>query len=172
MHAYLLIGNSAEYIDSGIEALAKKLKIKTLEFSLAKIEDVRALNSFISLTIAEPTAIVLKKVDGATTEALNAFLKNLEEPQENLYFILTASLSQNVLPTILSRCQIIKIGYREESTKNSDADTFMKMDVGERLAFTETVRKRDEALAFVENFILACHRNLTRGIKLAKHIIR
>ncbi|MCJ7805862.1 hypothetical protein MUP46_04455 [Patescibacteria group bacterium] len=165
MHAYLIIGNSAEYIENSIEALAKKLKVKTLNFPLAKIDDVRALNSFVSLTISEPTAIVVRRIDNATTEGLNAFLKNLEEPQENLYFILTAASVRGVLPTILSRCQIIKTGYRQvQGDKN--AQDFIKMDIGERLAFTETIRKRDEALVFTENFILACHEKLATSTNL------
>jgi hypothetical protein len=40
------------------------------------------------------------------------------------------------------------------------------MDIGERLAFTETIRKRDEALAFTENFILACHEKLATSTNL------
>lgn len=166
MHAYLIIGNSEEALGSHVIGLARKLKAKILEFPLAKIDDVRSLNSFVSLSISEPTAVVVKNIDGATTESLNAFLKNLEEPQANLYFILTAASTRNVLPTIVSRCQIIKTGYRE-MPGDKDAQAFLKMDVAERLAFTETIRKRDEALSFTENFILACHEKLAKGSQMS-----
>jgi DNA polymerase-3 subunit delta' len=43
-------------------------------------------------------------------EAQNAFLKLLEEPVENVSFILTAHEPQLLLPTILSRVQHIELG--------------------------------------------------------------
>jgi DNA polymerase III subunit delta' len=42
--------------------------------------------------------------------AQNAFLKTLEEPPENTVLILTCSNISRLLPTILSRCQIIRVG--------------------------------------------------------------
>lgn len=174
MHAYLIIGNRAESKEDSLEDLARKLKAKTLEFPLAKIDDVRALNSFVSLSVTEPTAIILKNIDNATTEALNAFLKNLEEPQESLYFLLTARSTLNVLPTIVSRCQVVRVQDSRfpalpagGKIQDSNSEKFIKMDTGERLAFMETLRKRDEALVFVEDFILACHERLAKGVDLA-----
>src|SRR5690625_7732943 len=42
-------------------------------------------------------------------EAVNAFLKLLEEPSENVMFILTSSRPEQLLPTIVSRCQEIRL---------------------------------------------------------------
>ena len=42
-------------------------------------------------------------------EAANAFLKLLEEPSENLMFLLTTSNTEALLPTIISRCQHIQL---------------------------------------------------------------
>src|SRR3989344_8472809 len=103
MHAFLLIGNS------GWEDLAKKLNAKIMPFPIQKIDDVRSLNSLIRLTFNEPTLVVCENIHEATEEALNAFLKNLEEPQTNIYFGLTAPSVRKVLATIVSRCQIIKL---------------------------------------------------------------
>ena len=88
--------------------LAKKLHAKILEFPLSKIDDVRSLNNLIRLSFDEPTLVVSENIHEATEEALNAFLKNLEEPQENIYFVLTAPSTRKVLPTIVSRCEIVK----------------------------------------------------------------
>jgi len=86
MHAYLVVGEG-KGLEEKVADMVRELKVKVMEYPAKKIEDIRVLNSFISLTLASPTAILLKDVDEATDEALNAFLKNLEEPQENLYFI-------------------------------------------------------------------------------------
>lgn len=55
------------------------------------------------------TVIVLTNVDTMRKEAANAFLKLLEEPSGNILFILTASQPDQLLPTIISRCQQIRL---------------------------------------------------------------
>ena len=51
---------------------------------------------------------VLLEADRIRTEAANALLKLLEEPQPRVVLILTAERVENVLPTILSRCQRVR----------------------------------------------------------------
>ncbi len=53
--------------------------------------------------------VYIPQADNLNPESQNALLKNLEEPGKNNYFILTTSKPQLLLPTILSRCQKIKI---------------------------------------------------------------
>lgn len=55
------------------------------------------------------TIIVLTDIEHMRKEAANAFLKLLEEPSENLMFLLTTSHTEALLPTILSRCQHIQL---------------------------------------------------------------
>lgn len=43
-------------------------------------------------------------------EAANALLKTLEEPRQNVHFILTSERPDSLLPTIRSRCQRIRFG--------------------------------------------------------------
>jgi DNA polymerase III gamma/tau subunit len=84
MHAYLLIGTDSEKLKAKSDELAKKLHAKIMEFPLVKIDDVRSLNNLIRLSFNEPTLIVCQNIHEAGEAALNAFLKNLEEPQENI----------------------------------------------------------------------------------------
>ena len=159
MHAYLLIGEDTQTTKDA-KLLAEKLKAKVFEFPLEKIEDVRGLNSFVGLSMGEPTAIVARNLNGATTEALNAFLKNLEEPQEGLYYILT-SLSLASLPeTIVSRCQIISSSSSSilDISLVQEVQDFLKAPVGKRLVRVAEIRERQEAKDFANNLILGCHR--------------
>lgn len=55
------------------------------------------------------TVIVITGIDTMKKESANAFLKLLEEPSENILFILTASKTDQLLPTITSRCQQIRL---------------------------------------------------------------
>lgn len=50
---------------------------------------------------------IIDRADLLGTQPANAFLKTLEEPPENVVFILLARSRENVLPTILSRCQAV-----------------------------------------------------------------
>jgi DNA polymerase-3 subunit delta' len=71
------------------------------------------------------TVIVLTNIDTMRKEAANAFLKLLEEPSGNILFILTASQPDQLLPTIISRCQQIRL---HPLTKDEVADGLIKYD--------------------------------------------
>lgn len=150
MHAYLIIGSSEERIAYS-EKLAKKLKAKIWEFPLAKIDDTRALKTFTALKVTSPTAIYINSIENATEEAQNAFLKNLEEAQPNLYYILTASTLGGVLPTIVSRCEVIKLKIKNYK---------LKIPVNPTLADIDRIKNRKEAIEFVRNLIDCWHFNL------------
>jgi hypothetical protein len=158
MHAFLLIGTNKEELKEKIDELAKNFKCKVLNFPLKKIEEVRDLNNLLRLSFSEPTLIVSENIEDATEEALNAFLKNLEEPQENIYFALTAASTRKVLPTIVSRCQIIKIGNWKLGIGNStEIGNFLAMSPSQKLAFFDKIKGRDEAIYFIESLIFFLH---------------
>ena len=52
---------------------------------------------------------IIERIENATKEAMNALLKILEEPIEGIYAIFTTQNINKVLPTIISRCQVIEI---------------------------------------------------------------
>lgn len=55
------------------------------------------------------TVVVITEIETMRKETANAFLKLLEEPSENVVFLLTASKTDQLLPTIISRCQQIRM---------------------------------------------------------------
>lgn len=161
MHSFLIVGNSQDELKAKADKLAQKLNAKILEFPLAKIDDVRSLNSLIRLSFDEPTLIFSENINDATEEALNAFLKNLEEPQDNIYFALTSPSTRKVLPTIVSRCEVIKSTNNPiTQSTNKLAEEFLNFPVGEKLAYTDKIKDRGEAVEFVENLIDLTHQEL------------
>ncbi len=52
---------------------------------------------------------ILHLVENMTIEAINSLLKFLEEPEDNIYALLTTNNESLVLPTIISRCQLIHL---------------------------------------------------------------
>ncbi len=163
MHAFLLIGSDSEKLKTGIEELAKDLQVKIMEFPLVKIDDVRSLNNLIRLSFEEPTLIVCKNIHKTGDEALNAFLKNLEEPQKNIFFALTAPTTRKVLPTIVSRCQIIKITNNKLQMTNGDAEEFTKMTIGQKLNYIDKIKDRDKAIELAESLVNFLHSRLHKN---------
>ena len=57
---------------------------------------------------ARKKVFIINDAEEMTEEAQSAFLRLLEEPPKNHIFILTVSNSAGLLPTVLSRCRILK----------------------------------------------------------------
>jgi DNA polymerase-3 subunit gamma/tau len=92
---------------------------------------------------------IIDEVHMLTNEASNALLKTLEEPPENVIFILATTESHKVLETIVSRCQ--RYDFRRITTD----------DIVKRLKFiskSENINITDEAL-------LAIAKNAAGGMR-------
>lgn len=71
------------------------------------METLRHEMSFVPVE-GRRVVVILSEADRIRTEAANALLKLLEEPGPDVVLILTAERVDNVLPTILSRCQRVR----------------------------------------------------------------
>lgn len=73
------------------------------------VDQIREIvaDSMLAPIRAQGKVYILDRVDLLGVQAANAFLKTLEEPPENVVFILLGRTRQAVLPTILSRCQVV-----------------------------------------------------------------
>lgn len=71
-----------------------------------KVEQIRDLADFFALSAHQGgrRVVVIHPAEAMNPNAANALLKNLEEPPPDLLFILVTHKSQQLLPTILSRC--------------------------------------------------------------------
>ena len=74
------------------------------------LEHIRSLRHEFSLTSFNSRwrVVIISQADRLRLEAANAFLKLLEEPPPSVVFLLTSSRESRVLPTIFSRCQILR----------------------------------------------------------------
>ncbi len=77
---------------------------------LIRIEEIRHVVGRLALKpYSAPFQVaVIKGADRLTEEAANSLLKSLEEPGASAKFLLTTARPQHCLPTILSRCQMIR----------------------------------------------------------------
>ena len=162
MHSYLVCGGSEQEIDKTIDKIVSSLKGDSYEYQIIKISDVRELSAFTKLKVDRPTCIIIKRVDEASVPAMNAYLKNLEEPQEYITFVLTADSVHKVLPTIVSRCQIINLvtkNHLDEITKKN-IEKFLLSDTSYKLSLTNSIKKKSDATAFTKNILIFAHQNL------------
>jgi DNA polymerase-3 subunit delta' len=76
-----------------------------------KIEPIRTLSSFMSGTAQQGGARVVRvqRADRMNISAANALLKMLEEPGRDSYLLLEAESLSRLLPTVRSRCRIVKL---------------------------------------------------------------
>ncbi len=102
-----------------------------------KLPQIHALQKNISYPPLEARnrAVLILHAHKMNREAANALLKTLEEPPERTFLILTASSLNALLPTIVSRCQVI-------SCSGLDAD-----DILEILMEKEAVSREEAEIA-------------------------
>lgn len=77
-----------------------------------KVADIDSLTKRFSETSLESKGImiyIIHHVENMNRESTNALLKFLEEPKDNIFAFLTTENEAKVLPTILSRCQHLKL---------------------------------------------------------------
>jgi DNA polymerase-3 subunit delta' len=76
-----------------------------------RIDQVRELQHNLSLAPYEAKyrIALLLRFEEANLNTANALLKTLEEPPQQVVVILTANSAENLLPTIISRCEVIRL---------------------------------------------------------------
>ncbi len=119
-----------------------------------KVDQVRAIGDFVgqSAQINALKIVVLDPASALNINAANALLKNLEEPSDNTLYLLLDDQQGPLLPTIRSRCQILKL----PTPQNAEALAWL----------------RDNCTAAVDDVDAQAALNLAHGSPLrAKNII-
>lgn len=96
------------------EKKARDLGLDSLdEHELArniKVDQIRALQPLFQnqASISDYRVVVIDAADDLERAGANAILKNLEEPPKNTIFFLISHMPDRLLPTIRSRCQMLR----------------------------------------------------------------
>lgn len=99
-----------------------------------KVDQIRQLKSDAAYSSLDQDKkiYIVDQVETMSVSAANSLLKFLEEPQDNVYFILLTSDKDKILPTILSRCQSV---YFQPIVKQHRIEQLMGADLSETMAF-------------------------------------
>lgn len=92
------------------------------------IEQMRNMqrDAYLKPFTAKYKIYIIAEAGKMKEEASNSMLKIIEEPPQSAIFILTTSSPQDILPTIISRCQTVRFTQKSEIIKKSD-------EVGEKI---------------------------------------
>jgi DNA polymerase III delta prime subunit len=150
MHAYLIISPSQELGYQKALEIAQKKGSTITRFDIEKIDDTRTLSKIATLNL--PKTSFFSNIENATVEAMNAFLKTLEEAEDNVTFILFSKNEWAIPQTIASRCQIIRIpAYKTNSDQN--IKEFLKLNEFARLEMLSQIKDRKEAISYLTKII-------------------
>jgi DNA polymerase-3 subunit delta' len=92
--------------------LTRSYNEKTKKFAAAlSVEEIRRVGRFLSMTSHDGSyrMVIVDPAEDMTISAANALLKRLEEPPERTLFMLVSHAPGRLLPTIRSRCQVVRL---------------------------------------------------------------
>lgn len=92
--------------------LTRPVNERTKGFKTAlTVEEVRKVGRFLSMTAHDGgwRVVIVDPADDMNRHAANALLKSLEEPPARVLFILVAHAPGRLLPTIRSRCHMVRL---------------------------------------------------------------
>ena len=102
------------FVFDGSKATIKKDAVTTIESSFDK-------KAFENKGIR---IYILHLIENMTIEAINSILKFLEEPGQQIYAFLTTNNENSILPTIISRCQVLRMKLIDKNIVINDAISF------------------------------------------------
>jgi DNA polymerase-3 subunit delta' len=151
-----------------------------------KIEQVRELQRLLALSPyqARYRIALFLGFEKATPGAQNALLKTLEEAPEKAILLLTADSPDNLLPTITSRCEVLrlrpmKIEHLTESLVTNqhlpDPEATLLAHIaggrtGLALSLIDNQTARDERKFWLENLSVALNGGIIERFNLAERL--
>ncbi|MBI2600161.1 hypothetical protein HYW43_04570 [Candidatus Daviesbacteria bacterium] len=130
-----------------------------LQDSKLGIEQARQIKQHFLLKPfqAQGRVVVLEDASVLTAEAQNALLKTVEELTPNSLLILGAFSEYSFLPTILSRCQIIKVNGNSDKLEFHDRfdkhlTKLLNSTNEERFEYIANLKEKEDFLHYLINF--------------------
>jgi DNA polymerase III delta prime subunit len=151
--------------DTSAKATTQSIGIEAVKLIQKKI--------FFKPVRSSKKIVVIEDAQLLTPEAQNALLKVLEEPPANTIIIVGTETKETLLPTILSRCQLIEL--EEEKRKLSDKtieemNLFLTgladLSIGDKLKHAEKLAKdKDKAIKWIENLIFVLREKMLYSVR-------
>lgn len=148
-HAYVIEGNPSDIAPLLVEALtargvviSKNPDVFIALYTRLLVGDARAVVEFASLAPLSEKKYIILSIGGATEEAQSALLKAVEEASGHSIFFFLIAHGTSLLPTILSRCVVLKSDTNEsEEDEEGEGRAFLTLSYKDRMLFIEKLAK-------------------------------
>ncbi|MGW8195471.1 MAG: DNA polymerase III subunit, partial [Desulforhopalus sp.] len=137
-----------------------------------KIGQIRELKHQLTFPPLEAAVrvVILEDIHTMRREAANSLLKTLEEPPSGNLLILTANTSGKILPTILSRCQILHFGPLDHADMAQVLMREDRLEENEALTLAAVAEGSiGRAKLFQQQDLLGLRREVVEDVLLKQH---
>jgi len=127
----------------------KKGKIREKEVSIVQVRETLERLKFFPYEL-KTKFCVIKRAQKMNAEAANALLKSLEESSEKAIFLLLADNIESLLPTIVSRCAVLRFPqtnlpkWNEENREQ--LKNIFRQEIFERFDYVEKISKNKKEM--------------------------
>lgn len=137
---------------SGKETSIKKKDIEDIQIRMTK-----------SSIEGRGKLYIIEEIENSSKEAINSILKMLEEPLDNVFAIFTTKNIDLVLPTVISRCQVLKLQPNNKATiarlylqnKYTNEDAYILSHVSDDYReYANYTQIKKESLNFINDLFL------------------
>jgi len=103
-----------------------------------RVGNIRELIRRVNLTasVGESKLAIIRDADRLNVEASNSLLKTLEEPPKSLTIVLLSN-NLKLLPTIISRCQVVKFSDNKIRAENDSFSNFTSPEKKIKTVFSD-----------------------------------
>ena len=121
---------------------------------LIELQDIFSKKSIIG----NRKVYIIESAEKLNVSSSNSILKFLEEPEEGITAILLVNNISQLLPTIVSRCQILSLSHINTSNNLSTLEKiahYLKnndIDIKEYISNDENISKIDKIIEFIKNY--------------------
>lgn len=104
------------------------------QFASLGVDEARLIkNGALGRTFSAGKKIFVIDADSMTVEAQNSLLKIFEEPTPDTHFFIIGNCVKNLIPTLISRLQVVKLSSGKSFDANSFTENFLKASISKRL---------------------------------------
>ena len=157
-----LLKKNTTNIEDGLISDSNVLILKNESSEQAvKIDDIRNIINFCQLKSFDdsPKFIIIKNSQFLNVNSVNALLKLIEQPGENIYFIFTSSLIDQNIETLMSRCFIKKIFLNKKYYKTIIEKFVFDNNIDD---FSENINFNDTPGIFLRKYFYNLNPNLEK----------
>lgn len=139
------------------------------------VEAIKKIRLFLSIKPLQSDikVVVLESAQNLTIDAQNALLKTLEEPPGAALIILGVSSEHSLLPTVLSRCQVERLGDGKLTMNNEQFKTEIEQlggkNIEERFEFIEKLEEKEQ---FLDALLIYFRDKLPKNLEFTKKLLQ